>query len=188
MGVLILGEDRLEFDVVISEERALDSLVTAHPVARGVEVVDHQQPSPLPIQLRVWVSETPRFQPSFGVDDAQIDPSLAILGFDSSFNRVRSFLDRLRQAQANGERATYIGELGRVENLLVVSVSSSQSDLAAAELTIRLKQILVADATLVPLPVTQEPRGSRRRSRGKQPSKETSETENASFLANLLGV
>jgi hypothetical protein len=184
---IFIGPEEVDLDCVLEETYSYGAEVVRHPVQRGVDVVDHLRPDPLGLDLRVLITDTPTRAPTFGLDGAQPVPG-SVLSFDGAFSRVRSVPARLRLAQTRGEVVSYLGRDGLVENLLMGAFSVPFTSRRAVEISLRLEQLLVAEAQLVPIPEAAQPRGNRRRDKGKQPSAEAPPEERASFLANLVGL
>jgi hypothetical protein len=171
MAILDIAGQIVDFDAVLEEVHELPAEITSHPVQRGVEVADHVRPGPLVISLRAIVTTTPLRTPSFG----------------APADRMSSVVDRLRLAQVRGELVTYLGQRGLHEDLAVGDVSAPYTSLRGLEITIRLQQLRVAEAQLVPVPRAATPSGQRLRDRGKQPTEEVEDEESVSMLSKLTG-
>lgn len=169
MAVLSIAGEIVDLDCTVEEVHKLPAEITAHPVQRGVDVVDHVRAGALEIELRGIVTSTPIRTPTFG----------------TPADRTRTVIDRLRLAQERGEVATYLGRRGLHENLVVGDVQAPYTSSAGVEIAIRLVQIRVAESQIVPIPRAATASGQRRRDRGKQPTREAEQPE--SLLAKLTG-
>lgn len=170
-AILDIAGEIVDLDCTLEEIHELPAEITTHPVQRGVDVADHVRPGALTISLRGIVTSTPIRTPTFG----------------APADRTRTVVDRLRLAQTRGELCSYLGRRGLHEDLAVGDVSAPYTSSSGVELSVRLVQLRVAEAQLVPVPRAATPSGQRLRDRGKQPTQDVPEEERASLLSKLTG-
>jgi hypothetical protein len=169
VAILDIAGEIVDLDCTLEEIHELPAEITTHPVQRGVDVADHVRPGPHIISLRGIVTSTPLRTPTFGL----------------AADRTKTVVQRLRLAQTRGELCTYLGRLGFHEDLAVGDVSAPYTSSGGVELAIRLVQLRVAEAQLVPVPRAATASGQRLRDRGKQPTQEVEESQ--SLLSKLTG-
>lgn len=184
---LHIGNEVLDPDVVISEQATSPAVVTAHPIESGSSVVDHVQEQPGSISLEFVITETPLRIPEFGAENVTVSGGPVFILSGSLVDRARQLVIRLRATRTRGELLTLeSARLGTVENLALQQVSEVYSSVRAARVSVTLIPVIVADARTVEIPPTLQPRGKRKRERGKQPAAEQTPQRSRSLAVTLF--
>ena len=117
------------------------SIVSDHPIERGVNVSDHSQPRPAEITISGVVTETP----------------LVVAGrsttFEGSDNRGREVVAALVAAKDDGALLDVIVPgSGLIEGVVVQSIRSTVVSVTATRVSITLRQIRHAEPVSVSIP------------------------------------
>lgn len=177
--------ESIDADAVTRESYSYPAEVTAAPVERGVEIVDHLRPGPISAELELVFTEDPLEIPSFGAGGAAFLPGAERV-LAEPLQRASAVVDRLRRSQERGELCAIVSaRRGRVERLACTGVSEPYEAPRGVTIGVSLRQVRIAEIRTVAVPAALLDRG--RRNRGRQPARRVEPARARSLLSKISG-
>lgn len=175
----------LSFDAAISETHIGNAVTTDHPVEAGSDMTDHIQRTPEELQMVGIVSDTPV------LFLASLRAQPAVTGGDSR-NRAKDAYTFVKEIKDGGKLVRVSTSLRDYTNMAIVglSVIRDKETSRVVELTISLREILIATTEQVAAPEPETNARKKQTKQGKktkQPETEANQTQARSLLASIFG-
>lgn len=172
----------VEFDATVRELHTKESEITDHPIEDGSVVTDHVRTRPDAIEINGVVSDTPI------VILASLAASSPLTDVDSpAQNRVEIAYAELRRIQDAGEQVDVFTTLREYTGMVIQSSSVPRDARLgnSLDVTLRLRQITVAETERVDAPVPVTKANEKSSNQGQQTSTPATEQQSESSQSIL---
>lgn len=169
-------------DCTVSESHKDEVEITDHPVETGSTISDHIRKRPISLSLEGIVTNTPVVFLASLMADSPVEND-----FIPSPDRVTRAYQELRRIQEEGEIVDVVTSLREYKNLAIESLSVSRSAETgnALNVSISLREIVLAKSLSIDLPVPEAVVSAAKTSKGKVTKKESSPAQAGKMQSNL---
>ena len=177
----------VQFDASLSESHLSEADITDHPVEEGANIADHIRNRPDSIEINGVVTNTPI---AYLASLTAKSPLTSDLG--SVDDRVETAYQELLRIKNTGELVEVITSLRTYKNMVLKSVSvvRDQANGNILNTSVALREMLIANALSVDLPIPAEVVDKVKTKKGKKSKKAATTKQNETsleLLNQLLG-
>ena len=177
----------VQFDASISETHNRESEITEHPVEFGANVTDHVRARPKTIEINGLITDTPVVFLASLLAESPVKGS-----FIPSFSRVGDAYDEFERMIDFAQTVDVVTSLTEYSNMAIESCSvvrdASRGNVLDCSLS--LKEIVIASALTIGLPIPLNAANKAATNAGKKPKTPPTDSQSGksqSLLSQLLG-